>query len=147
MAANLSNNFLDEASQIYDRERDVDRLTTIAATSIMSVTLKGLGKDEAGYHLQYESVGMATRLGLYAGLCDPSHSPLDLRNDKIKKATSAVAWESFNFQMQILPRSSFSSRAMLTVFLGPCQWAITKSHSPKDHRCFPSRARSALRFL
>ncbi|KAM0267911.1 hypothetical protein ACHAPA_005509 [Fusarium lateritium] len=99
MVASLSKKFLDEALLIYNRERDVDRLTTVAATSIMSMTFTTLGRDKACSCIQYESACMAMRLGLYAGPGDSSRSPMDLGNEKVRRAASATAWGSFNFQM------------------------------------------------
>jgi hypothetical protein len=91
--------FLDEASRIYDQERGRDRLTTVAATSIMSMTWTTLGKDRIGSSLQRDSAGMAQRLHLYD--CDRivDGVELDSQNEEIQKAASAAAWGSFNFQM------------------------------------------------
>ncbi|KAM7187410.1 hypothetical protein V8F20_010995 [Naviculisporaceae sp. PSN 640] len=101
-AAALSERFLDEALRIFDIEGSEDRLTTLAATSLMSMTFTALGKDKAGRHLQQESSSMATRLGLYGesdGL--PTTGPLDLNDEKVKLAASAAAWGSFNFHMVV----------------------------------------------
>lgn len=63
MATTLPTKFLDEALRIYDAEKDVDSLTTVAATSLMSMTWTTLGKDKAARHLQEDSARMRSVWG------------------------------------------------------------------------------------
>ncbi|KAF5588573.1 conidial development fluffy [Fusarium pseudocircinatum] len=99
MAAILPNKFLDEALRIYDVEKGVDSLTTVAATSLMSMTWTTLGKDKAGHRLQEDSAKMAQRMRLYGESDASSCSPLDLSDERVEIAACATAWGSFNFQM------------------------------------------------
>ncbi|KAF4985316.1 hypothetical protein FGRMN_11236 [Fusarium graminum] len=98
--ATLSSRFLDEALRIYHaEEKGTDSLTTVAATSLMSMTWTTLGKDKVGYRLQVESARMAERLQLYGDPVIPTGSPLDLIDERVEEAACATAWGSFNFQM------------------------------------------------
>ncbi|TXC10814.1 hypothetical protein FocTR4_00007739 [Fusarium oxysporum f. sp. cubense] len=99
MAATLPTKFLDEALRIYDAEKGVDSLTTVAATSLMSMTWTTLGKDKAGRRLQEDSARMAQRMGLYGESGAFSYDQLDLSDGRIEAAVCATAWGSFNFQM------------------------------------------------
>jgi hypothetical protein len=99
MAAALSAQFLDEALRIYDAEGGVDSLTTVAATSLMSMTWTTLGKDKAGRRLQVDSARMAERLQLYGESTVAANSPLELSDERVEAAACATAWGSFNFQM------------------------------------------------
>nr|RBQ85299.1 hypothetical protein FVER53263_20460 [Fusarium verticillioides] len=62
MATTLPTKFLDEALWIYDDEKSVDCLTTVAATSLMNMTFTTLGKDKAGRRLQEDNARMAQRM-------------------------------------------------------------------------------------
>ncbi|CZR35995.1 uncharacterized protein FPRO_03745 [Fusarium proliferatum ET1] len=99
MAATLPTKFLDEALQIYDSEKNIDGLTTVAATSLMSMTWTTLGKDKAGRRLQEHSARMAQRMGLYGESDSVSYHQLDLSDERVEAAVCATAWGSFNFQM------------------------------------------------
>ncbi|WKT46863.1 hypothetical protein QSH57_011737 [Fusarium oxysporum f. sp. vasinfectum] len=99
MAATLPTKFLDEALRIYDAEKGVDSLTTVAATSLMSMTWTTLGKDKAGRRLQEDSARMAQRMGLYGDSGAFSYHQLDLSDGRVEAAVCATAWGSFNFQM------------------------------------------------
>ncbi|KAG5758522.1 hypothetical protein H9Q72_013342 [Fusarium xylarioides] len=99
MAATLPTKFLDEALRIYDAEKGVDSLTTVAATSLMSMTWTTLGKDKAGRRLQQDSATMAQRMRLYGEADDSSNHQLDMSDDRVELAVCATAWGSFNFQM------------------------------------------------
>ncbi|KAG5806375.1 hypothetical protein H9Q74_009089 [Fusarium xylarioides] len=99
MAATLPKKFLDEALRIYDAEKDVDSLTTVAATSLMSMTWTTLGKDKAGRRLQEDSARMAQRMRLYGESEVSSRNLLDLSDERVEVAACATAWGSFNFQM------------------------------------------------
>ncbi|KAI8414059.1 hypothetical protein FOFC_07350 [Fusarium oxysporum] len=99
MAATLPTKFLDEALRIYDAEKGVDSLTTVAATSLMSMTWTTLGKDKAGRRLQEDSARMAQRMGLYGESGAFSYHQLDLSDGRVEAAVCATAWGSFNFQM------------------------------------------------
>jgi hypothetical protein len=99
MAAALSAQFLNEALRIYDAEGGVDSLTTVAATSLMSMTWTTLGKDKAGRRLQVDSAKMAERLQLYGESTVAANSPLELSDESVETAAGATAWGSFNFQM------------------------------------------------
>ncbi|KAF5709501.1 conidial development fluffy [Fusarium mundagurra] len=99
MAATLPKRFLDEALRIYDVEKAVDSLTTVAATSLMSMTWTTLGKDKAGRRLQEDSARMAQRMRLYGESDVSSCTLLDLSVERVEMAACATAWGSFNFQM------------------------------------------------
>ncbi|KAG7415706.1 Nitrogen assimilation transcription factor nit-4 [Fusarium oxysporum f. sp. rapae] len=99
MTATLPTKFLDEALRIYDAEKGVDSLTTVAATSLMSMTWATLGKDKAGRRLQEDSAKMAQRMRLYCESGVSSHNQLDLSDERVETAVCATAWGSFNFQM------------------------------------------------
>ncbi|KAH7207282.1 hypothetical protein DER44DRAFT_810862 [Fusarium oxysporum] len=99
MAATLPTKFLDEALRIYDAEKGVDSLTTVAATSLMSMTWTTLGKDKAGRRLQEDSARMAQRMGLYGESGAFSYHQLDLSDGRVEAAVCVTAWGSFNFQM------------------------------------------------
>ncbi|KLO84881.1 Uncharacterized protein LW93_7132 [Fusarium fujikuroi] len=99
MAATLPTKLLDEALQIYDSEKNIDRLTTVAATSLMSMTWTTLGKDKAGRRLQEHSARMAQRMGLYGESDSVSYHQLDLSDERVEAAVCATAWGSFNFQI------------------------------------------------
>ncbi|PNP74987.1 hypothetical protein FNYG_11634 [Fusarium nygamai] len=99
MAATLPSRFLDEALRIYDVEKGVDSLTTVAATSLMSMTWTTLGKDKAGRRLQEDSAKMSQRMRLYGESDASSRNPLDLSDERVEIAACAAAWGSFNFQM------------------------------------------------
>ncbi|KAF5570839.1 conidial development fluffy [Fusarium phyllophilum] len=101
MAATLPTKLLDEALRIYDDEKGVDCLTTLAATSLMNMTLTTLGKDKAGLRLQEDNARMAQRMRLYGEPDDYSQNRLDLSDEGVERAACAAAWGSFNFQMVI----------------------------------------------
>lgn len=91
--------FLDEASRIYETEKQSDSLTTVAATALMSMAWIMQGKDKIGRALLVENVRMAERLHLYNAPPYTSSGPLDLQNEDIRAAAAATAWGSFNFQV------------------------------------------------
>ncbi|KAF5572740.1 conidial development fluffy [Fusarium pseudoanthophilum] len=99
MAATLPTKLLDEALRIYEDEKDVDCLTTVAATSLMNMTLTTLGKDKAGRRLQEDNARMAQRMRLYGQSEVYSQNRLDLSDECVERAACAAAWGSFNFQM------------------------------------------------
>ena len=106
-AAALSRIFLEEASQIYDSERKTDRLTTITAATLLCMTWTTMGEDKKGYAFMSESAEMAKRLRLFDAPLDDLHcGPLDLHDDDVKTAASAVAWGTFNFLMKVLRRAN-----------------------------------------
>ena len=88
-------------------EQGVDRLITVAATSIMSMTWTTPGKDKIGHRLQCDSADMAKRLCLYATDDSIAYGPrwVDFHDDNDRLAASATAWGSFNFQMQVTTAS------------------------------------------
>ncbi|KAI7771623.1 hypothetical protein LZL87_005899 [Fusarium oxysporum] len=86
MTATLPTKFLDEALRIYDAEKGVDSLTTVAATSLMSMTWATLGKDKAGRRLQEDSAKMAQRMRLYCESGVSSHNQLDLSDERVETA-------------------------------------------------------------
>lgn len=77
----------------------MDRLPTVAATCLMSMTWTTLGKDKIGRRLQVESASMGQRLGLYNGPLDSHSGAAKIDDDKLEIAAAATAWGSFNFQM------------------------------------------------
>ncbi|KAH7260710.1 uncharacterized protein BKA55DRAFT_591007 [Fusarium redolens] len=99
MAATLPAKFLVEALRIYDAEKGVDSLTTVAATSLMSMTWITLGKDKAGRRLQEDSARMAQRMRLYGESDVSSYNQLDLSDECVEAAVCATAWGSFKFQI------------------------------------------------
>jgi hypothetical protein len=95
----MASEFLHEASRLYNTEKEIDRLTTVAASSMMCMALTTSGKDKIGRLLLSENAGMAKRLHLYDVPPDATSSPLNLQDSDIKTAAAATAWGSFNFQM------------------------------------------------
>ncbi|PVH95427.1 hypothetical protein DM02DRAFT_617915 [Periconia macrospinosa] len=91
--------FLNEASQIYETEKESDSLTTVAATALMSMAWIMQGKDKTAVALLVENARMAERLHLYNASSYTSSGPLDLQNEDIRAAAAATAWGSFNFQI------------------------------------------------
>jgi hypothetical protein len=99
MAATLPAKFLVEALRIYDAEKGVDSLTTVAATSLMSMTWITLGNDKAGRRLQEDSARMAQRMRLYGESDVSSYNQLDLSDECVEAAVCATAWGSFKLQI------------------------------------------------
>lgn len=95
MATTLPTKFLDEALRIYDAEKDVDSLTTVAATSLMSMTWTTLGKDKAARHLQEDSARMAQRMGLCGEIDDFSFHQLDLSGERFEAAVCVTVYNIF----------------------------------------------------
>jgi hypothetical protein len=95
----LASSFLHEASQLYNEVKDVDCLTTLAATSLMWMATTTLGKDKIGMKLLAKNASMAERLHLYNVPANAPPSPLNLKDDDVKTMAAATAWGSFNLQM------------------------------------------------
>ncbi|KAF5711420.1 conidial development fluffy [Fusarium globosum] len=143
MAATLPTKFLDEALQIFDSEKDIDRLTTVAATSLMSMTWTTLGKDKAGRRLQEHSARMAQRMGLYGESDSVSYHQLDLSDERVEAAVCATAWGSFNFQMysggSFHAEMSISVSSAVAIFQRLLGWAdalpagVQRHESNPDH--------------
>jgi hypothetical protein len=85
--------------RIYDVEHDVESLTTVAATCLMSMTWITLGKDKAGRRFQEDNANKVQRMHLYGESNGFSHSPLNLSDDDLEAAACVTAWGSFNFHM------------------------------------------------
>jgi len=120
---------------MYEVERDMDRPTTVAATSLMSMTWATLGKDKAGHGLQRESASMAKRLGLYSGDAGDlsargSLPTLDLGDEKVRRAAAATAWGSFNFQMQATGGNPTSLTTYCSTDLTPRVMSMSYRRAP-----------------
>ena len=85
--------------RIYNMEPPEDLLTTVAATTIMSLTWATLGNDKAGRRLHEASAGMAQRLQLYGDIEEPPGMALDLSDVNVERAACVTACGTFNFQM------------------------------------------------
>lgn len=79
--------------------KGVDCLTTVAATSIMSIGYAtALGNDRTGLEFMAQGAEMAKRLCLYNVPADAPQSTLDAGYDDSTIAAAAIAWGAFNYQ-------------------------------------------------
>lgn len=91
--------FVEEASRLYNKEKEFESLNTLAATTLLFQTYFLLGYEILARQLLADNAAMARRLQLYDVTLDSPPSSLDVQDEDVEAAAASAAWASFNIQM------------------------------------------------
>ena len=94
----LADEFLKEATRLWEVESNRDAVTTISAALLLILSCNNIGKDKDGVVYLDVAAEMAQRLGLLGDALDPSSSLLNLDDNDTRSAAAFAAWGLFGWQ-------------------------------------------------